>query len=253
MIRKSFITAIVLMLSFSGVQTAKAGGLLDSLEVKARLGYNIGGTSPIGMPRTIRSIDAYHLTPSVMVGVDVALPLHKRWGVTTGLHFENKGMKAKVTTKSYHMEMKKGDSQLEGLFTGHIKQDVAEWMLTLPIQATYKASDKVTLRGGPYFSLIMGHDFSGIAYDGYLRQGDPTGPKIEIGDVEGEWATYDFSDKMRRMHYGIGIGADWEIVNHIGVSADLNWGLNGVFHNSFKTIEQTLYPIYANIGVFYKF
>lgn len=52
---------------------------------------------------------------------------------------------------------------------------------------------------------------------------------------------------------GFAIGADWQVHRRIGLSADLNWGLTGIFPGSFKTVEQTLYPIYGTIGVFYRF
>jgi hypothetical protein len=42
------------------------------------------------------------------------------------------------------------------------------------------------------------------------------------------------------------------VYKNFGVSADLSWGLTGVFPGSFKTVEQTLYPIYGTIGVFYR-
>ncbi|MBP5278290.1 MAG: PorT family protein [Prevotella sp.] len=229
-----------------------AANPIDSLQLKARVGYSIGGTAPIGIPATIRSLDAFRLTPSLMVGMDVLLPMQGKWGMLTGLRFENKGMDADVTTKGYHMELVKGDSRVEGLFTGKIKQEVTEWMLTLPIQATYKMSDKVLLKGGPYVSYLISKDFSGIASDGYLREGNPTGVKIVMGDKEGEWATYDFSDKMRNLQLGIGAGVDWQPWTSIGVSADLNWGLTGIFKSSFKTVEQTLYPIYGTVSVFYR-
>ena len=38
-------------------------GTLDSLQLKARAGYSIGGTTPIPLPETIRSIESYSLTP----------------------------------------------------------------------------------------------------------------------------------------------------------------------------------------------
>ena len=247
---KTFLVLTVLALTMPNGMSA--GNAIDSLQMKARLGYNLGGTAPVGIPATIRSIDAYRLTPSLMVGFDVMLPLQQNWGVMAGLRIENTGMDADVTTKGYHMEMKKGSDQIEGLFTGHIKQDVTEWMLTLPVELTYQVSQKVMLKGGPYASLLLSKDFSGIASDGYLRQGDPTGPKILIGDKEGEWATYDFSDDMRRLQYGIGLGVDWQLYRQLGLSADLNWGLNGIFKSSFKTIEQSLFPIYGTIGVFYR-
>lgn len=250
---KKSIIIFVFCAAFATSVKAQTEFSLKNLEVKARIGYSIGGTAPIGIPAEIRSIDAFRLTPSFMAGADVSLPLGSKWGVATGLHIENKAMKIEATTKAYRMEVTKGDSKIEGLFTGHIKQDVAQWMLTLPVQATYAVSQKVTLKGGPYLSLLLSKDFSGIASDGYLRQSVPTGPRINMGSKEGEWATYDFSDEMRPLQFGLGVGVDWRVHQQIGVSADLNWGLTGVFENDFKTIEQTLYPIYATIGVFYQF
>ncbi len=231
---------------------SKADSWDDDLQVKARAGYSIGGTAPIGMPETIRSIDAYKLTPSFMFGLDIQKSIGDKWGLLTGLHFENKAMNGDVTTKAYHMEVRKGDSMMEGLFTGKVHQEVTQWMFTLPIQATYSFNDKLQLKAGPYFSLLINKDFSGIASDGYLRQNDPTGPKILMGSKEGEWATYDFSDDMRRFQFGLAVGIDWQFYRNFGLSADLNWGLNGIFKSDFKTVDQTLFPIYATIGLFYR-
>ena len=249
---KYFIIAIgIVVLTFGMSATAKAG-ILDSLQIKVRAGYSIGGTSPIPLPETIRSIDSYSLTPSFMAGLDAVLPLNETWGITAGLHVENKAMKAAVTTKAYHMEVVKGDSYLSGLFTGHVSQKITQWMLTVPVQATFGLGRHVVLRGGPYVSFLLSKEFSGIASDGYLREGNPTGAKILMGDKEGEWATYEFDDDLRSLQFGIGIGADWQVHKRFGVSADLNWGLTGIFPGDFKTIEQTLYPIYGTIGVFYR-
>ena len=112
---------------------SKADSWDDDLQVKARAGYSIGGTAPIGMPETIRSIDAYKLTPSFMFGLDIQKSIGDKWGLLTGLHFENKAMNGDVTTKAYHMEVRKGDSMMEGLFTGKVHQEVTQWMFTLPI------------------------------------------------------------------------------------------------------------------------
>jgi len=249
---KKNLTIITFLLSVLMSGNMMAGTVMDSLQVKARAGYSIGGTAPIGLPNTIRSIDGYKLTPSFMFGVDLQLPLNGKWGVLTGVHFENKGMNGDVTTKAYHMEVKKGDSMMEGLFTGKVHQEVKMWMFTLPLQATYRLGNNVQLKAGPYFSILTSKDFSGIASDGYLRQGDPTGPKIIMGDREGEWATYEFTDDMRNFQMGVGVGVDWQVYRGLGISADFNWGLNGIFKSDFKTVEQTLYPIYGTIGIFYR-
>lgn len=242
-----------LVLTIAAVMSAslKARTSACNLQLRPRVGYSIGGTAPIGVPATIRSIDGYHLTPSFLAGADVLLQPKLHWGVLAGLHFGNKGMDADITTKAYHMEMRKGADQIEGLFTGHISQQVKQLMLTVPLQLTYSFSPKLMLKAGPYASVLLKRDFSGIASDGYLRQGDPTGAKILIGDRDGEWATYDFSDDMRRLQMGVGIGADWCFYKSVGLSIDLNWGLTGIFSTSFKTVEQTLYPIYGTIAFFY--
>ena len=241
----------VMMLTFGTAGHVKAG-ILEELQLRARAGYNIGGTTPIPLPETIRRINSYRLTPSLMVGLDARLPLSKQWGIMAGIRFENKGMDGDVTVKSYQMEVMKGDSKLSGRFTGHISQQVKQWMLTIPVQATLQLGEKVILKGGPYISLLLSKEFSGIASDGYLREGNPTGVKILMGDKEGEWATYEFNDDIRSLQMGIAVGADFQICKNLGLSADLNWGLTGIFPADFKTIDQTLYPVYGTIGVFYR-
>ncbi len=251
--KKNIIICITTCMALFMSTPILAGDNDRGFSVKARVGYNIGGTAPLSVPATIRSIDSFRLTPSVMIGADVNFLLTDNWGVMTGLRYENKAMDTEVTTKGYRMEVVKGDSKIEGLFTGHVKQEVTEWMLTLPILGTYQIGESVTLKAGPYFSLLLNKDFSGIASDGYLRQNNPTGPRINMGNKEGEWATYDFSDELRNIQMGLTIGADWQILQHFGLSTDLNWGLTGIFNKDFKTVEQTLYPIYGTIGLYYNF
>ncbi|MBR1766512.1 MAG: PorT family protein [Bacteroidales bacterium] len=230
-----------------------AKGLWDSIDVRIRMGYSIGGTVPLDMPTSIRSLDAFRPTPSPMAGADATVWVSPRLGFAAGLHIENKGMDAEVTVKSYRMEMRQGGSQMAGLFTGHVKQEVTQWMVTLPVQAIASLGKVLTLKAGPYFSFLISKGFSGIAFDGYLRQGNPTGPKITIGDEEGEWATYDFRDSMRSLQWGIAAGVDWCFSRHLGLSVDLGWGLSGVFQSDFETVEQTLYPIYGTLGLLYRF
>ena len=249
---KQKIAYMILMAASLFVGSRAEAGTLDSLQLKARAGYNIGGTTPVPLPATIRSLDGYSLAPSFMVGADAVLPLTRQWGIMTGLRFENKGMKGDVTTKAYFMEVVKGEQKMAGLFTGHVEQEVRQWMLTVPVQATLTLSRKVMLKGGPYVSFLLDKGFSGIASDGYLRKDTPTGPKILMGNREGEWATYDFDDDMRSVQFGVGLGIDWQVYKRLGVSADLNWGLTGIFPGDFKTVEQTLYPVYGTIGVFYR-
>ena len=224
----------------------------EGLQLRARIGYNIGGTAPLGMPATIRSLEAYHLTPSFMAGADAMLPLGNRWGIQAGLHVENKGMDGEVTTKGYRMKLKMDEDEMEGLYTGHVRQKVRQWMFTLPVQATCRLGSTVMLKAGPYVSLLFSKDFSGYASDGYLRKDDPTGPKVVMGSTEDQWATYEFPDDMRRWQFGVAVGADWQLLQRFGLSLDLSWGLTGLMKSDFKTVEQTLYPIYGTRGIFYR-
>lgn len=243
---------ILLCIAIFHVGLVQANNFSDRVQVKVRAGYSIGATAPIGIPATIRSIESYRLTPNLMLGADVVLPFSEKWGVTTGLHFENKGLDGEITTKGYRMKVRMDESELEGYFTGHVRQKVRQWMLTLPIEATLQLSNKLQLRGGPCVSVLTNRDFSGYAFSGYLRVDDPTGARVDMGDTEGQWATYDFTDELRRLQFGLSAGVDWQLHRRFGASFDLSWGLTGIHKSSFKTIEQTLYPIYGTLGIFYR-
>ena len=165
--------------------------------IYARMGYSIGGTAPLDMPATIRKLNSYSPRTNLMYGVEFYKPLHNRWGLATGLYIENKGMKTDATVKNYHMEITRGGETLEGLFTGNVDTNVKQWMWTLPILATYELGSQFRLKFGPYGSLITSKNFTGAAYDGYLRKGNPTGDKVLLGHKEGQRGTYDFSKDMR--------------------------------------------------------
>ena len=222
------------------------------VESYGRLGYNIGGNAPLPMPATIRSLNKFSLQPNLSVGVDVIKPVAKRWGVLVGLHFENKGMHIDADVKNYHMEIVKDGERLEGVFTGKNNTKATEWMFTLPVQGVFNIKPNVRLKFGPYFSYLTQRKFEGYAYNGYLRVDDPTGAKIELGDTEDTRGDYDFNGDMRRFQMGLDLGVDWYFARRLGVYADLAWGLSGTFPGSFKTLEQTLYPIYGTIGLTYK-
>lgn len=224
----------------------------DRIQVKARVGYAIGGTAPLGMPASIRSVESFKMMPNFMVGIDGMYRFSERFGVQTALHYEIKDMESEVTTKGYHMKVKMDEDDLDGLYTGHVQQKVRQRMLTIPLQLTFELSRKVQLKAGPYLSLLLSKEFAGYAFDGYLRKDTPTGTKVVMGSEEGQWATYDFSDDMRTCQMGVTVGVDWAFYRRWGLSADLSWGLTGIHHSDFKTVEQTLYPIYGTIGVFYR-
>lgn len=230
---------------------ATAGGIFDNLTYYIRAGYAIGGTAPISMPAEIRKLYKYSVKPNITLALDAYKPLGGRWGLLAGFHYECKNMKTDADVKNYHMEMRQGGRTISGMFTGGVVTKVDEWMVTLPLQATCDLG-KVRLKGGPYLSYVLSNSFSGYAYDGHIRMGDPTGNRVNIGSDDSSRGTYDFSDDLRHLQFGVDFGADWYFSQRWGAYADVAWGLTGIFNSDFKTIEQTLYPIYGTIGVTYR-
>lgn len=246
------ILLILSLVTLNAVQI-HADGLFEHLQYYGRMGYSLGGTAPVGMPSTIRSLNRYTLKPNVQLALDAYKPLGGPWGLMAGFYIENKGMETDATVKNYHMEIRRGNETLEGVFTGKVVTDVEQWMLTLPLLGTFDLGRQVRLKLGPYFSYVASHKFNGYAYDGHLRQGDPTGIKVMLGTGDDERGTYDFADDMRRWQWGVDAGADWYFSHHWGAYANLSWGFTGVFRSGFDTVEQTLYPIYGTVGIIYQF
>ena len=139
---------------------AWGGNIFDNLTYYARLGYNLGGTAPVGMPATIRSLDKFTPKANGTIALDAYKPLNGRWGLIAGFHVESKGMKTDAKVKNYHMEIRQGGETLDGMFTGNVVTDVDMWMVTLPLQATY-TTGKVRLKAGPFLSYLLSSNFSG--------------------------------------------------------------------------------------------
>ena len=67
--KKSFIiSAAALSLFALQARGEKLGELLHHFTYQARIGYNLGGTAPIGMPATIRTLHSYTLQPNLLLG-----------------------------------------------------------------------------------------------------------------------------------------------------------------------------------------
>ena len=217
MMRKTLLTILLTVVTIA----VEAECLLNDLEYTARVGYNVGGTMPLGMPASIRSLNKYKLKTNFLFGIDVNKHFSKRWGVLTGLHVEKKAMEVDATVKNYHMEMTQGNDRVEGYYTGNLVTECAEWMLTLPVLATFNINEEIMIKCGPYISFLMSKTFKGYVYDGYLRQNTPVGTKVSMGNTEDTRGTFDFSDKMRCVQVGFDIGVDWRIADHWGAYADL--------------------------------
>ena len=227
---------------------------LHGWEYEIKAGVGVGGAAPLPLPKEIRSVDSYNPTLAISLEANATKWFGEtmKWGLITGVRAENKNMTTKATTKNYSMEIIANDgNRMKGNWTGGVETKVRNAYITMPVLAAYKLSKRCNLKAGAYVSYLMEGEFSGNVYEGYLREGDPTGDKINFND--GAIATYDFSDDLLNFAWGLQFGADWKAFKHLKVYADLTWGLNDIFQKDFQTITFAMYPIYLNVGFAYAF
>ncbi len=228
-------------------------GFFKSLEYEVNAGTNIGGASPIPLPSEIRKINSYNPELNLQIGATARKYFgeNEKWGAGIWIRLETKGMKTEANVKNYGMELIDNGQTLKGRWTGKVSTKYHTQQLVIPITAFYRLSKRVTLNAGPYLAFAFRNDFDGYVYDGYLREGDPTGPKISF-DADSK-ASYDFGDELRSFQWGIQAGVGVNVLKHFVINANLQWGLNDIFKSSFKTVNFSLYPIYLNLGFGYIF
>lgn len=223
----------------------------SATDIRARLGYNIGGITPVSLPNSIRHINSYNPGFGITAGVDVPFKIAECWNVSFGLKLENLRMRTDATVKNYHTRITMDGETIEGYFTGNVRTRANIFYMTMPLLAEYQLSDRWTLKTGPYLSLTADATFEGNVYNGYLRRGTPTGDLVQIGD-DGS-ASYNFSNDVARFGLGLTIGADYRISNKWGAYAELDWGLTDVFKTSFNAIAFKMYAVHGSLGAVYYF
>ncbi len=247
------ISIMLLLIPTSGVaqQQFSLDLLRHNIEFEAKAGFSIGGTAPLPLPEEIRSIDSYNPTLALSLGLQVTKWFNDQWGLSTGISFDNKSMKTKAEVKNYSMRINYGGDEIQGNWTGKVQTTVDNSYFTIPVMAAYKLSSIWSLRLGPYISFLIDNNFSGYVYEGYLRSGDPTGQRVNIDN--GQTASYNFTDDLRTVQWGLQFGGSWKVNNHFRLNGDLQWGMNNIFKSDFDTITFNMYNIYVNIGFGYIF
>ena len=220
-------------------------------EYRIKAGFLIGGTAPMPLPAEIRKIESFNPLLNLMIGGEIVQSLNENWLLLSGLQFETKGMETRARVKSYNLTMVSNDNgKLSGVFTGKVRTEVKNSYLTLPVSAIWRPHQQAKwgVKAGLYGSFLLDGEFGGSAYDGYLREGDPTGEKIEITT-----ASYEFPDDLQRWNWGILLGAEWRPFPHFLTGIDLSWGINSIFKKNFDVITYKMYPIYGTLSFGYVF
>lgn len=219
------------------------------VEYRVKAGLAVGGTAPIPVPLEIQEIKGFNPKLNINIESEIMKMFSDSWGMAFGLRLDTKGMETKARVKNYNMKMVAADGgEIAGRWTGMVDTEVHNSYLTLPLLAVWKPSPRWAVKGGLYGSYLLSGKFTGAAYDGYLREGDPTGQKIEITS-----ASYDFSDDIQSWAWGVQVGGEWRAFPHLIVSADLTWGLSSIFASDFDVITFDMYPIYGALSFGYAF
>ena len=244
-----------------------------------RLGYSIGGTIPIDFPAEMRALNSYSPKVNYQFGIDYERMLTDKYGLQLGLYLERRGFKSEVEMRHYDITLEQGGEKIKGPFSGNVVIEIVQIGVTIPIQATWHPDEKWTLRLGPYVSYIHDRSFQGYAYgkkvydadgkwtgsfDAYIRRDEIRGEKVEIGDIykdeagnvvdkRGTFSGEDYNSYLRRLQYGVDMGAEFKINRSWGAYADFSFGLNSAFNGKEgNPVSMALHPTYLTVGLTYR-
>lgn len=135
---------------------------LHGLDYEFKAGVNIGGTSPLPLPKEIRSLDSY--SPGLAITIEGNatkwVDAAQKWGISLGVRLDSKDMTTRATVKNYGMAIfNEVGGKVEGLWTGGVKTKVKMSYITIPLLANYKINNRWKVVAGPYFSYMMDGDF----------------------------------------------------------------------------------------------
>lgn len=260
---------------------ARAAAPADSTRwnINVRAGYALGGTIPTDFPTEMRSLNSFSPKLSYRFGVTAERHVTLRHSLEVGLYIERRGFKSDVSMRQYEITLDQGGERIHGPFTGKVNMEIVQTGLTLPVMWSWKASQRLKLKVGPYLSYISDRKFQGYAYgekvydadgnwnggfDAYIRRDEIRGEKVEIGNVftdangnavdkRGTFNGPEFDEYLRHWQYGLDFGADYFLTGNWGLFADLTYGLNSAFNGKEgNPVSMPLHPIYFMVGGTYR-
>ena len=223
----------------------------SGMEYKVAVGFNIGGTSPIGLPAEVRSINSYMPTANLSIAGYAVKMFNSAWGLKAGLRFENKGMEAGIGVKNYKMtvNVQSGDEVgvKTGYFTGDIKNKTRMGYVSVPVSAVYRLNKRWDFHAGVYVAYAIDANFTGEVVQGRIRE-TPLTPIVSVNQAD-----YDYSGDLQRWDVGAEIGASCKVYRNLAIDAHFTWGLMSVLDPDKRKMDMDNYNLYLNLGLSYTF
>lgn len=247
------ILALLLCFTSKVVGQEKAKGEFSH---KIVVGYHLGGTMPIPLPREVRKISSYWPQFTPQLGYNISYQAGERWSLESGITLDWKGMGARDEVKYMYTKVIYGGDEIQGYFTGKNETRVKIAYATLPVRIAYDLNPTWKIRGGAYVSYRSSAEFSGTVWDGYLRRVDDNindiinSEKIDISNKND--ATFDFGKEMRNFDMGVSLGFEHIFPGRFGIYGDLTYSLTPIFPSSFTGVDMKMRNIYFVIGASYR-
>ena len=247
----TIIIALVFGIALSSSANDSIASNRNGMEYKVAAGFNIGGTSPIGLPAEVRDINSYKPTPNLSIAGYAIKMFNPTWGLKAGLRFENKGMETGINVKNYKMtvNIQSGDAigVKTGYFTGDIKNKTRMGYLTIPVSAVYRLNKQWDFHAGIYAAYALDYNFTGKVVQGQIRE-TPLTPIIGITKAD-----YNYSDDLQKWDVGAEIGAACKVYRNLAIEANFTWGFISVLDPDKRKMDMDNYNLYLNLGVSYTF
>lgn len=220
-------------------------------EYKVFAGYNLGGSAPLPFPAEIRRIYSWRPVAGGALAFHATRRLTRQWGVTLGLSVDVKGMTTEAEVKYLNTRLLVGEGEhtgtFGGMFSGRNATRVRNAYLVFPLLASYRPFSVWTFHLGGYFALQRDARFEGVASDGYIRNGGPSGDRINI-----EHSSFDFSEHVRKTDAGLLALADCFFTRKLALTGQLSWGMAPLFPSDFNGVPWKMYNIFFMGGIAYR-
>ena len=119
----------------------------EGWECGLKAGLNIGGATPLGLPREIRHISSFDpkLNGTLEGTATKWFGQQRKWGVAAGFKIEAMRMSTGARVKNYHTEIIQDGDRVAGYYTGYDKTNYSSTNVTIPVTGVHRLERHGTL------------------------------------------------------------------------------------------------------------